>query len=202
MGLGVLGRYLQRKDDQAEKQHQNNVDYSIRQTAYRVHGFVPDVSRTFWENRSAVLGAMTPHHYFTRPSNTAFHNLCKSATLPDGTANLLGLGLTFCIESPRPTAQTRQLATSVHRLRRSVRLHALFKKDENDDSAGGRGDESSYIPKLYIPSKWKPPAANIGLEVAVDTFDRKLSSLIRQLPTTRRYNLSPAQRNCLSTLVK
>jgi hypothetical protein len=190
------------EEAEAKKQHQNNVDYSIRKTAYRVYGFVSDVSRTFWKNRSTVLGAMTPLHYLTRPSNIAFHQLCKSATLPEGTANLLGLGLTFCIESPRPTAQTRQLATSVHRLRRSVRLHALFEKDENDDSAGGIGDEGSYIPKLYVPSKCKPPAANTGLEVAVDTLDRKLCSLIRQLPTTCRYNLSPAQRNCLSELVK
>jgi hypothetical protein len=58
--------------------------------------------RLFPEVPAMMLGAMSPHACHACPSNVAFHNLCAAAQAPPGTASLLGLGLKFCIEPPRP----------------------------------------------------------------------------------------------------
>jgi hypothetical protein len=138
---------------------------------------------------------MSPHEYYTRPGNMAFHNLCTTnATPPPGTAALLGLGLKYCIEPPRPF---QDLDSSMRRLRRDLRLHCHFNLDTTtaDDE-----NEDDYIPRLYIPSKWQPPQAPSDFEFTFDNFDRLLTDERRSLPWTRRFNLSPSQRHVLSQL--
>jgi hypothetical protein len=149
---------------------------------------------------------MKPYHYFTRPNNMAYHNLCLDATPPAGIASLLGLGLKFCIESPRPN---QSIDASIVRFQRSIRLHFHFaalnkQAKEDDDATSTSTDEEApvtYIPKLYIPSTWEPPPSTCDeVEFAISKFDMKLNAMRKALPSHRRHNLSPAQRNVISEL--
>jgi hypothetical protein len=147
---------------------------------------------------------MTPFHYFLRPNNMAYHNLCSDTSPPPpGIASLLGMGLKYCIESPRPN---QGIDSSILKFRRSVRLHFHFSKQEERKKA----DESTatpdpytdvtYIPSLYIPSTWDPPAQKDNVEFAIGKFDERLNEMRTALPTNRRHNLSPAQRNVIREL--
>jgi hypothetical protein len=147
---------------------------------------------------------MKPYHYFTRPNNMAYHNLCSGTTPPPGIASLLGLGLKYCIESPRPS---QGIDESIIRFQRSVRLHFHFKDEEEKAEDPGMADaadeysQESYIPKLYVPSTWSPPPSKFDhVENAIGTFDKKLNDMLRALPKHRRHNLSPAQRNVIREL--
>jgi hypothetical protein len=98
---------------------------------------------------------MKPYHYFTRPNNMSYHNLCSPSAAPPGLASLLGMGLKFCIESPRPN---QRIGTSLRRFQRSVRLHFHFKNENDDDTDDINSTNTDpdanirYIPSLYLPS--------------------------------------------------
>ena len=139
---------------------------------------------------------MSPQQYYTRPGNMAFHNLCTTATPPSGTAALLGLGLKYCIEPPRPF---QNIDISMQRFRRDMRLHCRFNLDATTDDGK---DNEEYIPRLYIPSKWQPPQAPSNFEFTFDNFDAMITDERRSLPWTRRFNLTPSQRNVLSELTQ
>jgi hypothetical protein len=111
----------------------------------------------------------------------AFHNLCLNAQTPPGTEFLLGLGLKYCIEAPRPY---QRLASSIRRIQRSVRLHFAFKDKDSDTDDKYEEAESrvKYIPSLYRPSDWQPPPAPDNAEHAMSKFDKKMNVLIRALP--------------------
>ena len=129
----------------------------------------------------------------------SYHNLCQDAKTPSGIASLLGMGLQFCIESARPN---QRIEEGILRFQRSVRLHFFFaekdgKPDENDEPDP---DNVNYIPGLYLPSTWSPPAAKEPVEFALANFDEKLNDFARALPKHRRHNLSPSQRNVIREL--
>ena len=130
----------------------------------------------------------------------AFHNLCTTTQPPPGTAALLGLGLKFCIESPRPF---QDIGASTLRLRRDLRIH-FFQEQQKKDFGPTTTDPSDpdYIPKLYIKSDWIPNPAPDHVELALERFDRALLNTINTLPWTRRYNLTPSQRHVMSELTK
>jgi len=89
--------------------------------------------------------------------------------IPHGTANLLGLGLKFCIESPWPQGQVQDiLEVSMAKFCHSVCLHLAFKDKMTKD------DE--YIPNLYIPSDWDPPFLidNFTIENALTNMETML----------------------------
>jgi hypothetical protein len=135
-------------DQLMDKKEKIDQELSIQQTAHRLFGFIPNTSRTVYEGCIRILGETSPHHLL-QPTNTAFHNLCLSTTLPKGIAQLLGLGLKFCIEPPRPQGQKRTLIeTSLPRFQKSIRLHFMFKNHPEVPD--------TYIPRLYIPSPWEP----------------------------------------------
>jgi ribosomal protein S21 len=125
-----------------------------------------------------LLAEMKPHHYFTRPSNMQYHNLCTTAEVPPGIASLLGMGLKFCIEAPRPN---QKLDESIRRFRRTIRLHFHFRDEENKnndiDSTNSDAEAMvSYIPSLYLPSTWSPPAKFENVEFALGKLDDKLNN--------------------------
>jgi hypothetical protein len=133
----------------------------------------------------------------------AFHNLCLNAKTPPGTEFLLGLGLKYCIESPRPY---QRLASSIRRIHCLVRLHYAFEDQDGDSDTDDDYMEAEsrvkYIPSLYRPSDWQLPPAPDDAENAMSKFDEKLNVLIRALPRSRRYNLSRSQRHCLDDLAQ
>jgi hypothetical protein len=129
-----------------------------------------------------------------------FHNLCApNVTLPPATANLLGNGLKYCIETPRPH---QQLDRSIQRFQRSIRLHFQFNGNSSDTESTDGDDlyNTKYIPSLYIPSTWDPPIQSDAVEHAFSKFDELIDKEKRLLPSNRRYNLSVAQRNVLQEL--
>jgi hypothetical protein len=131
----------------------------------------------------------------------AFHNLCLNAQTPQGTKFLLGLGLKYCIEAPRPY---QRLALSIRQIQHSVRLHFAFKDEDSDTDDEYEEAESrvKYIPSLYRPSDWQPPPAPDDAEHAMSKFDEKMNVLIRALPRSRRYNLNRSQQHCLGDLAQ
>ena len=175
---------------------QKDAAYNLHQTAHRVYGFLADPTKSVWENTKLRLGAMSPHAYYTRPANMAFHNLCTTIQVPPGTAALLGLGLKYCIEQPRPYQDFNR---SMHRFRRDMRLHCAI-QGFNTDITEEDSSNKDYIQRLYIPSNWKPPEAPLKYELTFDTFDEGLTAERHLLNYTRRYNLTPSQRHVLSEL--
>jgi hypothetical protein len=181
----VLSNYLDRHQTAITVNIAKNSNYSISSTALRVYGFVPNPSKPIWENRNRLLGNLHPSQYFSSPSNMAFHNLCLNAQTPPGAEFLLGLGLKYCIEAPRPY---QRLASSILQIQRSVRLHFAFKDEDSDTDDDHEEAESrvKYIPSLYRPSGWQPPPAPDDAEHAMSKFDEKMNVLIQALPRSRR----------------
>jgi hypothetical protein len=105
------------------------------------------------------MGEMTPFHYFSRPNNMSYHNICTDAKTPPGIASLLGMGLKFCIESAR---LNQQIDEGIHWFQCSIILHCHFAEEElkNNDNESILSDSQAnvnYIPSLYLPSTWEPP---------------------------------------------
>ena len=123
----------------------------------------------------------------------AFHNLCQNATLPPGIANLLGLGLKYCLEAPLPRSQLTGLQQSLTRFERTVRIRHLI-------PARCTISDLDYIWGLYIPSKWQPDRVTNDVEHHLEKFRKGVLSAATRRPNTRRYNLSPLQRHCLGEL--
>ena len=173
-----------------------NADYDLHQTSHRARGFLADSTKSARENARITLENMSPHKHHTRPGNMVFHNLRATATPPPGTAALLGLGLKYCIESPRPF---QDIDSSMRRFRRDMRLHCRFNLDASTNESN---NDDEYIPRLYVPSKWQPPLAPSDFEFTFDKFDRLLTDERRSSPCARRFNLSPSQRHVLRELTK
>ena len=145
--------YLAREDYIANLRCDRDTEYNIRSTTQRVFGFVPDTDESLWQNTANIFGQMSPHHFCSRPANMSFHNLCESNKLPPGTANLLGLGLKYCLEAPKPQVQHSDLQRSLARFERSVRIqHAILSQDTTAEDE----EPVKYIPGLCVPSKWQP----------------------------------------------
>jgi hypothetical protein len=125
---------------------------------------------------------------------------------PTGIASLLGLGLKFCIESPRPNQSIDQLLL---RFQHSERLHFHFSQEEEErrNEAGNTFIATAdldlavtYIPSLYMPSTWSLPVCFSNVELAFGAFDKHISRLRQELPMFKRHNLLPVQRNVISEL--
>ena len=190
---------LDRKLAQEVVNIKKDSDYNLASTAHRVYGFLPNHEISFWANRTHLLGEMKPFHYFSRPNQMSYHNLCQDAKTPSGIASLLGMGLQCCIESARPN---QRIEEGILRFQRSVRLHFYFaeqdgKPDETDEPDP---DNFNYIPGLYLPSTWSPPPAKESVELALANFDEKLNNFARALPKHRQHNLSPSQQNVIREL--
>jgi hypothetical protein len=87
-------------------------------------------------------------------SNMAFHNLCSDTTSLPSPANLLGLDLKYCIESPKPY---QELDDSIKQMQGSIQLHFCFaeqdiEEDETDNLSVSKDPNvtTNYIPSLYI----------------------------------------------------
>jgi hypothetical protein len=100
----VLNYNLDSKLKQDIVNIQNDSNYNLTLMSNRVYGFLPNPNESFWDNKTWLLGAMALFHYFSKPNNISYHNLCRNVkTLPD-MASILGMGLQFCTESAECTA--------------------------------------------------------------------------------------------------
>ena len=82
-----------------------------------------------------------PSLHMIRPSNMAFHNLCKNNTIPFFIKNHLGLGLKFC-PNPRTSSALYDLNTS--RLGDNYHRYIFFR--------AGNVENNFEKPVLYVPT--------------------------------------------------
>ncbi|MFN9979131.1 MAG: hypothetical protein ACK53Y_04420, partial [bacterium] len=85
----------------------------------KAYGFTANPSFSLQKHfRTAIATPSSP--YFKQPKQLTFHNLCRDATLPVGSKNLLGLNLKFCLSTKTLTNDINQ---TMLRLARSIRTH-------------------------------------------------------------------------------
>ena len=114
--------------------------------------------------------------------------------LPPGTRSLLGLGLKFCIERPRPYQDIDQ---ALIQFKRSIDLRCHLERNNINTP------DPSFNPRLYMkhPS-WDPDPCDKEFEEAFLKFENELTIYRRNLPSFRRFNLRPIQRRAMSTLLQ
>jgi hypothetical protein len=88
----------------------------------------------------------------------------NTSKLPAGAKELIGLGLTFCIQQPMSKPKVK---TTMAHLKRSIRIRQhtmnLPKKEEDE-----------YIPSFYVNSSWIPPRAGNTVEQGIIAFENEI----------------------------
>ena len=105
---------------------------------------------------------MHPRRYFNRLTQMSYHNLCLTLIPPPGTRLLLGMSEKYCIERGRPRGTDVMFKRNLSRFARSVRIRLALQHLDTD--------KESYIPGLYIPSKWEPPLADANVKARLMEF--------------------------------
>jgi hypothetical protein len=100
----------------------------------------------------------------------------------------------YCIERGRPRGTDVMFKRNLSRFARSVRIRLALQHLDTD--------KESYIPGLYIPSKWEPPPANANVEARLMEFAERFERLTLHASKRRRnrFNLNPQQYWVLRTL--
>ena len=134
------------------------------------YGFVADPRLPLWSNVETQLRSVDVTELLARPQNTACHNLLQSRPLPDGTPQLLGLGLNYCV---KPSSTKEMTKDTFSRLEKDIRrIYHLRGAEESGD----------YEPKLYIKSDYAFKNARKDIEQAIVDFARAID---RQQRLTR-----------------
>lgn len=139
---------------------------------------MPDLSLTVLQNATLLLSRNYAHNPHPFMSSLAFHDLTTNKSEPTDSRATLGLGLKF-IPSPKKTSPAKQIESALSRFERNLWLKCFFAGEEDEDSE----HKSS---KLYVKSKWTPPAGLIPLQVLkrLAAFRRSLLSLFTRRPGT------------------
>ena len=120
--------------------------------------------------------------------------------LPVGIKSLLGLGLKFCIERPRPY---QDLCSSLIKFKRDLEIHQFLIDEEIIDPSETTNAKSnnSFNRRLYLPNdEWIPPPLREPYLSAFEKFETAINHKRRNLPTYRRWNLRPIQRRALKQI--
>jgi hypothetical protein len=109
-----------------------SITLSIEKQTKLITGFVSDLNEPVWHNKLSYLANMPIWYYFSCPINLAYHNLrsikTSTTTLSTNIKSLLGLGLKFC-PTPRYTSSTTDVASTLTRHLRDLRLKHYFRND-------------------------------------------------------------------------
>ena len=180
------------------KNHNNNLIFINNKKLWENFGFIPNLDISLYQNVKRIKLLRTKDN-IEQPTNKAFHNLCDGHTQPpEGAADVLGLGLNYCIETPYPH-QGQKFDEPLQKLHRSLRLLAHFDGINTIDD-GTNDDE--YDPSLYVPKRdWTPKEKNSTIESKFFKFSKSLLAKYHNLPTTKRYNLTSHNRFCVRDLV-
>ena len=152
-------------------------------------GFLPDLTLSAHKNAREVMSKISPGCYFSKLTNSAFHNLTGKTSLPATTRSLLGLGLKF-IPVPRIAPTAMDIEPSLDRFERDIGLRTFF---------AGRNQEKD-IAKLRATSIWRPPLPPQQVDYRVNNFLKGLKNLFHR--RTGKQNLTPHQRQLLAYLQK
>ena len=97
-----------------------------------------------------------------RPKNNACHNLLQSRPLPDGTPQLLGLGLNYCV---KPSLTKEMTKGAFSQLKKHVRqIYHLRDAEES----------GYYKPKLYLKSDYTFKDARKDIEEALIDVEQSI----------------------------
>jgi hypothetical protein len=169
-------------------------EYNTKCTIKRVFGFNVDKNKSAAINAERILDDEPQNVFKVFRTNLAFHNLCPAhIQLPVGTRALLGLGMKFCIERPRPY---QDLCSALGQFKRDVDLRMfLVQNDLNEASA-------NFNRRLYKKTDWNPEPCEDPHASAFQRFENMVNDLRNNIPTYRRYNLRPIHRRALSAFKK
>ena len=106
-----------------------------------------DERQTAKNNALIILTTTEKRFNFCRPTNIAFHDFTIGKVSPRALKLLLVLGVNFF---PTPLHPTLNINNIMDRFERHLHIHSVFSGSED------------LIPlskqKIYVRSKWKPPA--------------------------------------------
>jgi len=158
----------------------------------RTYGFTADPKKPIWKNIPSALKSILATTYLNSPSNLHCHNLCERLPPPAGFNILLGLGLNYCIEQRKPTPNIQK---TMDKINNSVRLKAWLTENPLEKN-------QNYNPKLYLPSRWKPPEASIEIEKRLKEFKTALTEEKNKnaITTISKSNLTKLQQSCLEKI--
>lgn len=130
-----------------------------------------------------------------QPRNLTTHNLCQTKQPPPGTTNLLGLGLKFCLASPKPSPKIKDTMRKL-----AYRIRTKYYLQEHPST------NHDYIPQIYVKLKgWDPPPAPLHVENAITEFEKQLKITTTQNTQNLKQNssnLTPLQQETLAKLKK
>jgi hypothetical protein len=100
----------------------------------------------------------------------------------------------YCIERGCPHGTDVMFKRNLSRFACSVRIRLALQHLDTD--------KESYIPGLYIPSKWEPPLADANVKARLMEFAERFERLMLHASKRRRnrFNLNPQQYWVLRTL--
>lgn len=130
-------------------------------------------------------------HYYYRPINSTFHDLTTYIKPRPYLRSILGLGLKY-IPTPRSSNNFKKM-DAFTKIRHALKLGFWF--------AGKPNDPTEYNPRIYVRSKWDPPAFSypkVQLDPRLDRFESTLKSQFK--PRQGTPNLLPHQQRALNYL--
>lgn len=179
-------------------------EYNTRITIRCVYGFDIDYNKNAYYNIINLLQRELYNVVKGNNKNLQFHNLCpEDMKLPMGTRSVLGLGLKFCIEQPRPY---QDIDTALMKLKRNIDIWYHLNKDVNDNDSNDNNNNNDnvtddhYNARLYVETNWKPDPCGKKCAKAFDNFETLVNEARRNLPTYRRYNLHKFARKAMKEL--
>ena len=87
-----------KKCEEERKAHQEREGKITREIEREIHvkyGFIPDMEASIFTNVYTIISSMQCTHYFSRPTNLAFHDLTKNKSVPLVAREILGLSTKF-----------------------------------------------------------------------------------------------------------
>ncbi len=125
------------------------------------------------KNASILSNTFTPnddkHILNLQPKNLSVHNLCRDDPPQSGVWQLLGLGLKYCIATPKLNPNLKHcLLKLAYKIRTK---HWLLHQNP--------ANTNPYIPQIYVKLKgWNPPPASSKTEDHLTEFEKKLKETI------------------------
>ena len=126
---------------------QRQIVQSVQGKVREIYGFLPDERRSSKQNALIILTTMEKWFYFCRPTNLAFHDITIGKVTPKALQSLLGLRVNFF---PTPLFPTLSINKIMERFEKDLHICSVF--------AGSEGIIPLSNLKIYVRSKWKPPA--------------------------------------------
>ena len=171
---------------------ENIESYKIKQA--ELYGFCADYTKAHWQNKIDYILQLPKSIFTSIITNKTCHNYCDPRPImPTGVPSILGLGLKFCIKTPRPA---NKLKATITRFETDVRRIDWIRNNPPETEPG----EISYIPELYIKGDWEPPSAGRDVEAALSAFTTALRTEQARYNVRTLSNLTPRQWNYIQSL--